>query len=232
MSLLDRLRYSWYGLPAAVRSLVFLESGIYLLVLLLRALGFSDTLLSLTAFSPAEFLSLKLWTPLTYLWVHFPQDLFGMLFDMIILWSLGGLFARRWRASHFVFFYVAAAVLGALFDLLLYLVLPGKFSAACAGTSASSFALFTAFYLVFGDAPVSVLGSPPMRGRTVYYLIVGLELVLFLAGTNPFFGIQLGGILAGWLLVTGRWRPRKLQAWFETVSSRFRWRRSGFRVVN
>ena len=220
-------------MPPVVRTLVFVEIAMYVALLVLKALGISDAVLSATVFSPSEFLSGRVWTPLTYLWVHLPQDLFGVLFGVLILWSLGGLFARRWRPAHFLFFYVATAALGALFDVLLYLVLPTRFSAACAGTSAASFGLFMAFYYVFGDAPVSVFGSPPMKGKTVFYLIIGLEAVLFLAGNNPFFGVQLGGMAAGWLLVTGRWRPRKLNAWFETIASRFKKnKRSRFRVVN
>lgn len=232
-SVLSRLRTSFENLPTVVRGLVVVQTLLYLFFVLLRLLGMELEVAQHCVFIPPLFLDGTFWTPLTYFWVHVSSDLFGWLFDVVILWTLGGIFARRWRGGHFLFFVVASSILAAGVDLLLYLAIGASFAAAASGMSAGSFALFVAFYYVFGDAPVSVLGSPPMRGRTVFFAIVGLETVLFLAGNNPAFGIQLGGLFSGWLLVTGRWRPAKLGAWVSGLFARFRKDpKSRFRIIN
>jgi hypothetical protein len=230
-----RIRNSFRRLPHVVRILILLQAALYGLMLVLgdRGLG----LASWVIFSPERFLDGLLWTPLVYWAFHFGNDPLGILFDVVLLWSLGGVFAQRWRPAHFLFFYGAGNVGAALVDLLLYLLMPGTFAAGALGSAGASFALFVAFYLVFGDSYVSVFGSAPMKGKWVFIAVFGLELLFFITGVNAHFGLHLGGVLTGWLLVTGRWRPRKFKTWLDGLKSgRDRRRReeqkSRFRVIH
>lgn len=212
-------------MPQVVKWLLAVQTALYLLVLVL---GDGETGRGLTAglaLDPARVFKGWFWTPVTYPWFHFRHDLFGFIFDVLILWSLGGLFGRRWRSRHFLFFFVVSAALAGLVDCLLYFAFGDRFAAPVMGTSGSIFALFVAFYFIFGDMRVSILGSSPLKGRTVFYLLAGLEIVLFVAGNNPFFGVQLGGALAGWLLVTGRWRPAKMKKYVTQKLQQIRRRR-------
>jgi membrane associated rhomboid family serine protease len=219
---LQRIKDSFLRLPQVVKVLLGLQTALYILMLVLSDQALGQWITMNLALNPANVWSGWLWTPFTYLWFHFRGDLFGFLFDILILWSLGGLFGQRWRPNHFVFFFIASGVIAGFVDSLLYMIPGGWFAAPVMGTSGSVFALFVAFYFVYGDQGVSVMGSSPMKGRTVFYLLAGLETVLFIAGANPHYGIQLGGALAGWFLVTGRWRPGKMKRFLDDRTARWR----------
>jgi membrane associated rhomboid family serine protease len=234
-AMFQRLKDSFRRLPRVVKGLIALEAGLYLLALVMGERGLA--FLTQVSFVPAEVLNLELWRLVTYWPFHVARDPLGMIFDIVILWSLGSIFAHRWRPNHFLFFFVMGCIGAAGINLLLYLALPGSFGAPQLGASGGSFALFVAFYLIFGDSLVSVFGSQPMKGKWVFVAIAGLQLVLFISGVNPAFGIQLGGALTGWLLVTGRWRPRKLKAWLakrqeEREQKRRAEEKSRFRVIH
>lgn len=234
-AMFKRLKDSFVHLPRPVQGLILLETGLYLVALVMGERG--RELLGWVAFVPSAALELQLWRLATYWPFHVGSDPLGLIFDIVILWSIGGIFSRRWRPNHFLFFFVMGCIGAAGVDLLLYLVLPGAFGAPQWGSSGGSFALFVAFYLIFGDSLVSVFGSAPMKGKWVFLAIAGLQLVFFLAKVNPAFGIQLGGALTGWLLVTGRWRPQKLRTWLDGKRARAQQRRraeekSRFRIIN
>jgi len=235
--MIQRLKASFNRLPRAVRWLIVGQVGLYLLLLVLGDSEAAKTVIGYTAFFPDRITSGWVWTFVTYLPFHMPNDPFGLLFDIMLLWSLGGIFGHRWRERHFLFFYIAGGVGGALVDWLLFLALPSLFYYPLMGTSGCTFALFTAFWLVLGDMPVSVFGSAPMRGKWVFYAIAGLEVLFFFTGGNHHFGVQIGGVLTGWLLVTGRWRPRKLKAWLDKGPEAIRRKKreqekSRFRVIH
>ena len=231
-----RLKYSFLALPRVVQVLILLVSGLYLLVLFLPA-HLEPIFFKALALTPADVMSGKVWQVVTYLPVHARNDPIGMLFDVIILWSLGGIFARRWREAHFLFFYLAGGIGGGLFDVLLYLLFGSAFAAPVWGASAASFSLFVAFYLILGEQQVSVFGSSPFKGKWVFWAIFGLQLLFFVTGGNPAFGAQLGGVITGWLLVTGRWRPRKFKTWIDRLRgkatrARRQQQKSRFRVIH
>lgn len=235
--MIERIRASFNRLPRAVRWLILGQAGIYLLLLVMGESSLAKTAIDYTAFAPQRIADGWFWTFLTYLPFHMPADPFGLLFDVMILWSLGGMFGHRWRETHFLFFYIVGGVGGALVDYLLFLLFPGSFFHPLLGTSGCSFALLAAFWLILGEMPVSVFGSAPMRGKWVFYALAGLEVLFFFTGGNPHFGVQIGGVLTGAVLVTGRWRPRKLKNWLDKGPAAVRRRKrekekSRFRVIH
>jgi hypothetical protein len=68
----------------------------------------------------------------------------------------------------------------------------------------------------------------PMRTRTVIFVILGLELVAGILGGAAALSITVGGMLMGWILVTGNWRPTRLWGRLRALFSR---RRRGLYVV-
>jgi membrane associated rhomboid family serine protease len=58
-------------------------------------------------------------------------------------------------------------------------------------------------------------------------LFIGLGVIqaLTLSATDVSLAAHLGGMLAGFLLVTGAWRPSKLVGWVRMAWLRFRYRR-------
>jgi membrane associated rhomboid family serine protease len=213
-------------LPAVVRILLVVEAALYLAVVIARELPFLDS-----AMLTAEGVSSgQVWRLLTHLPFHARPDAFGALFDLAVLWSLGGMFGQRWRQTHFLFFYVTAGVVGGLAHVGAGTLWPAVVAVPYLGSHAPSFALLTAFWVVFGEMPVSMFGSPPFKGKWVFFALAGLEIVLFASGSNPIFFVQAGGVLGGWLMLTGRWRPAKLKAWLRDLGRRKE--RSRFRVIH
>lgn len=233
-SMVARIEHSWRSLPKVVRILLLVQLVGYVVMLLLGE-GENALLLQRYGFlSPAFVAKGWVWQLLTYPFLHRGPDLFGLLFDMLLLWQLGGIFARRWRATHFLFFYMASAVGGGIVDTLLYVALPDTFSFTMGGAIASTMGLMVAYWVVFGKQLVSLFGSRPFEARWVFYAVVFLETLTFVLDRNPHFGVSLGGLITGWLLVTGRWRPRKMRRFLSDWATQLRKKqaRSRFKVVH
>jgi len=235
--LLTRLRNSFNGLPRAVRILILVQGGLYLLMLILGKSASGTTLREFLALQPARVMAGRVWTLVTYIPFHAGPDAFGAIFNLAVLWSLGGTFGHRWRETHFLFFYFVGGIGAGLVDVLLFLLFPETFHHAILGSSGSSFALFVAFWLIFGESLVSMFGSPPFRGKWVFFGLFGLEMLFFATGSNAHFGVQVGGVVTGWLMVSGRWRPRKARDFVANLRARIHSRQRArrkqrFRVIH
>ncbi|MFH1529154.1 MAG: rhomboid family intramembrane serine protease [Pseudomonadota bacterium] len=234
MGLRDRIVTSWRGLPRVLQVLIGLQVIVWVALLPLPR-DLVTRLLLIVGFSPPLFLEGSVWQLVTHPFVHAPADFFGLIFDVLLLWVLGGIFARRWRTRHFLFFIGVCAAAGALTGGLAAWAWPESFSPVLAGMDASVLGLFVAFHMIFGDEFVRLMGlSEPIRARWILYVVLGMDVLFFLTGSNPDLGAQVGGLVAGWLMVTGRWRPRKMQRWLEKKGSDVRWekRRSRFKVID
>jgi len=234
MGLWDRVLNSWRGLPRVLQVLIGIQVVAWVALLPLPKELVTRILLTV-GFSPPLFVQGYLWQLVTHPFLHAPADFFGLIFDVLLLWVLGGIFARRWRRNHFLFFIGVCAAAGALTGSLASWVWPDHFSPLLAGMDAAVLGLFVAFHMVFGDEYVRLMGlSDPIRARWILYVVLGMNVLFFLTGSNPDLGAQVGGLLAGWLMVTGRWRPGKMQRWLEKKGSDGRWekKRSRFKVID
>ena len=231
---MNRWRYSFQRLPVVVRWLMGVQATVYLVMLLLQDSETAGTLMSYAMLFPEKLVQGWLWQLFSYPVVHTSRDIIGILVGLAILWSLGGLFGRRWRPRHFLFFYFACGVGGGLVATAAYHAFPGTFSARVGGATPSSLGLLTAYWMVFGKEWIRFLSTKPFQARWLYYAVVFLQVLFFISGTNPDLGANLGGALTGWFLVTGRWRPRKMKGWLTGVISDVRRARSKrrFRVVH
>ena len=234
MGLWDRILVSWRGLPRMLQVLVGVQVVIWLALLPLSKEMVNQILLTV-GFSPPLFLEGRIWQLFTYSFVHAPSDYFGVIFDVLLIWVLGGLFARRWRPRHFLFFLSACAAAGAVTGGLASWLWPTTFSPLLTGMRAPVLGLFVAFHMVFGNERVRLMGlSDPIQARWILYVVLGMDILFFVTGKNPDFAVQVGGLTMGWLLVTGRWRPRKMQRWIEKKGSDVNWKkkRQRFKVID
>jgi len=234
MSIWNRILVSWRGLPKILKVLIGIQVAFWLLSIPTPTDTLNQVLLAL-GFSPPLFFQGRIWQLLTHPFVHAPRDFFGLIFDVLLLWILGGIFARRWRPNHFIFFLGACAAGGALTGGLATWIWPETFSPLLTGMDAPVLGLFVAFHLVYGDEYIRLMGlSEPIRARWILYVVLGMDVLFFMTESNPDLGVQAGGLLTGWLLVTGRWRPRKMQRWIDNKGRNARWERDRkrFRVID
>lgn len=233
MSFQDRVRTSWKRLPQVIRWLVALR-GIGFLAISLPGSSRGAELVDQLGFRGTSFLEGRVWQPLTSMFVSLPGGLLSAGMDIMILWILGSIFARRWRPRHFLVFLALAHLISLGIGWAAFVLFPSLFTGLITGMNGPIMALFTAFYFVFGEERFLIMGlANPVKGKLVFLVLVGLDALFFVAGANPHFGVQVGGLLAGWLLVTGRWRPARFATWFRSRLQKLQWeqKRKKFRVV-
>jgi membrane associated rhomboid family serine protease len=234
VSLRDRILSSWRRLPRALQILIGIQVVAWIALVPLPKDLVARILLAV-GFSPELFIQGWVWQLVTYPFVHAPADFFGVIFDVLLLWVLGGLFARRWRQTHLLFFLGACAVVGAATGGLGNWLWPEAFSPVLTGMDAPVLGLFVAFHMIFGEEFVRLMGlSEPIKAKWILYVVLGMDVLFFVTGSNKDLAVQLGGLATGWFLVTGRWRPAKMQRWLGKKSAEVRWerKRSRFKVID
>lgn len=226
----------WYESHVpVVRWLCFLQIALWcgMLVLQLADESLHARVVTWVALNPATFGLRNLWALAVYPFLHAGPDLIGMIVDVVMLSIFGGMFGRRWRRqTHFFFFWMASALFAGGVHLAAGSLAPGLFGAPALGSQGPVMAFLGAFLLVFGEAQSRVIGiEKPVKGKWVVYVVLGLQSLFFLFERNPLLALELGGFLAGWLMVSGRWRPKKFTAWARRLGTRFRAWRRGFRSL-
>ncbi len=167
---------------------------------------------------------LQLWQLASYMFLHDPQDPLHLLFNMLVLYWFGGLFERRWGTRDFLRFYLLSGVISGVVGVLAALIAPGVFGGVIVGASGALSALLMAFAMIYPDQEVRVWFVLPIKGRQLVLALVAIDLLMFLTGSDVAIAVHAGGLLAGWLLITGSWRWSRLRG---LASSLLAWRRGG-----
>lgn len=193
-----------------VVKVVLILSGImFILQLLLESQGVS--LASILGFVPARLAHGWIWQPFTYAFLH--GGLFHLLFNLLILWSIGCELESLWGRKVFLaFFFVCAsgaALCSGIFSLVG--VGPGVFSPVV-GSSGVVYGLLLAYGILFGDRTMYFFMLFPMQAKYFVMLLGGIELV-----SSVFYGrngvahlAHLGGMGFGFLFLVSMaaWRRR------------------------
>src|SRR3989338_3337974 len=96
-------------LSPLVKGLLIVNTAVFLLQLILQSALALDLGLAL-GFVPARFASGWIWQPFTYAFLH--GGLFHILFNLLILWSIGSELEQSWGSQFFGVYYLVC-VLGA-----------------------------------------------------------------------------------------------------------------------
>ncbi|KGQ20734.1 Rhomboid family protein [Lysobacter dokdonensis DS-58] len=146
------------------------------------------------------------WQLVTYAFLHDPQSIFHLLFNMLALAMFGAPLEYTWRSKRFATYYFVCVVGAALCQLAVgwWAMQSGSGAAPTLGASGGVFGLLLAYGMLFPNQRVMLLFPPiPMKART---LVIGygvIELLLGISGAQP--GVahfaHLGGMLFGWLLI-------------------------------
>jgi membrane associated rhomboid family serine protease len=145
----------------------------------------------------------RIWTPLTYLFLHNPSGGFvsmHLLFNMLGLYWFGAPVERSIGSSEFLWLYLGAGVAA---GLLAVLVSP----ALVLGASGAVFAVMLVYATLFPDARIVLFFFLPLRAPVAVLVFAGVAIVGSL-GTGVQPGIahiaHLGGLAAGWIYC--QWR--------------------------
>lgn len=176
------------------------------------------------------------WTVLTYMFVH--VDLFHALFNLLMLWFSGRLFADLLGGKRLVGNYLLGGLAGWLFYALVYNYVPGlrmySDGRDILGASAAVMGVFIGIATYRPDMVVQLMLFGAVRLKWLALIYVLIDLVSIRQGSNSGGHLaHLGGALYGYLAATQLKRGRDWSlafvALFERLGALFN-RRKGSRL--
>lgn len=174
-------------------------------------------------------LSGELWRLITYPFVE--NTTMGLLLSLLVLWMLGNVFERQWGARYFVQFFLWSAVGAGLFAIpigyVVNLIMPFTDVGLAVGPDPCIDALLVSMAVAMPNANVLFGFVLPMRARTLIYVVLAIEVISGIQTGTSAVSMTLSGMLMGYLLGTGNWRPKR---WWEHLSSWWRRRRNHGRL--
>jgi membrane associated rhomboid family serine protease len=179
---------------------------------------------------------LRLWQPLTYMFLH--GGFFHVLFNMLSLWMFGTELERMWGSRFFTKYYFVCGVGAAVTTLLVALSpLPfadAIFSSLTIGASGAGYGVLLAYALYFPNRPIYMYMVFPIPAKYFVMIMGGISLLSAMGG--PGNGVahmtHLGGLVAGYLYLKGgrvhllselryrylKWRINRMRRKFDVYS--------------
>ncbi|MFI5177661.1 MAG: rhomboid family intramembrane serine protease [Vicinamibacterales bacterium] len=219
----------------AVRAIILVNVAVFL-----AELATPDRIIGWFGLVPAEVIERwRVWQLGTYLFVHSPQDVFHILFNMLAVWMFGTDLERRWGTRAFVTYYFVCGI-GAGLSMTLVSLIPWAplhvvYDARTIGASGAVYGLILAWALIFPSRQILFMMFFPIPAR-VFAFIMGAIALLSAIGASggPVANLaHLGGMLAGWLYLKGPGNMRlelkyRLTKWrMERLRRRFNIHRGG-----
>lgn len=154
--------------------------------------------------------SLKLWQPLTYMFLH-SASIWHILFNCLIVWFIGSELEKIWGPKEFLKYYLTCGIgAGLLYVAVLNIAVQffglneGFLGVPTIGASGAVFGLLVAYGLTFGERTILFMMLFPMKAK---YFILLLALVEVFTLINSGFGgavnntAHLGGFVVGLLYI-------------------------------
>ena len=148
-----------------------------------------------------------LWQPFTYMFLHNPQGVMHILFNMLMLWMFGGELERLWGPRAFLRYYLICGVGGGIAATGLGLATGNEWNATI-GASGAMFGLFAAYGMVFANRTILFMFFIPMKARTMALLLIGINFFYLVSqpGSPVAHIAHLGGAVTGYLYLKRAWR--------------------------
>jgi membrane associated rhomboid family serine protease len=178
------LKYSYYN---ATLGLVILNIAFFLLWFL--APDFNQYLI---LFPSLILRQGTIWQLVTYMFVHSPQSMFHIIFNMLALFIFGITLEKKWGSTEFLLFYFITGIFTGLFLFLIYILGLGNYPTL--GASGAIYGLLLAFATFFPDTVIYVMFIP-MKSYIAVLIMAGLSIIFQIF--DIFSGISHLGHLAG-----------------------------------
>lgn len=167
------------------------------------------------------------WEMATYAWIHDLRDPFHVLMNCVGLFFFGPVLERRWGGKAFLKFWVLCGLIAGVFTALVGVLFPGLFGNPVLGASGAVFGILTAFVMVQPHSTVYLFFALPVPTKYILPIALGLDLLFFVSARGVAIHAHVGGIVAAWLLITGRWRPSRMKDWLHLQWLKLKQRRRG-----
>lgn len=180
----------------------------------------------------------QIWRLLTYAFCHDQSNLLHIVFNMIVLYSIGGVLRQLLGDREFLWFYLVAAVFAGMCSLAFYRLI--GISAQIIGASGATMGVFCLVALHYPRQKVLLMGIIPIEFRWLLAAFVAIDTVPMIsqvaaalqnrqADNEVANSAHIGGLIFGYLYF--RWNMR-ITRWWDQFAGRIatRRRRSKLRV--
>jgi membrane associated rhomboid family serine protease len=175
---------------------------------------------------PVDVLRGFVWQLATYIFLHSPVTYSHILFNLLMMWMIGGDLERHWGGRKYLTYWFVCGIGAGV-----CVTLAGAFRGVTTptiGASGAIYGLLLAYGTIFAERRLLFMLLFPIKARTMAWILFGIA---FLSNLTPQTdGVShvahLGGMLVGWLYLKRAWRLVDL--WRELV---WRVRRRRFKVM-
>jgi membrane associated rhomboid family serine protease len=176
---------------------------------------------------PARVVHGWVWQLVTYMFLHSKDEVFHLLFNMLLLWMFGGELEKLWRGIPFLRYYLVCGV-GAGIGATLLGLLAGGENQITVGASGAIFGIFVAYGMIFAERRILFMLIFPMKAKTMVLIMCALQLFYLVSasGGNVSYIAHVAGALTGLLYLKRAWR---LGEFYREL--RWRIRRRKFKMV-
>ena len=218
----------------AVKWLLGINTGIYLLIVILRsaaALAILQFLQEYGALRPSDVVHGRIWEVVTYAFIHF--EFWHWFGNMLAIWMFGSQLEQMWNARRFLELFFFSAVGAAITTVVLsYIGILGNPSAPTIGASGGAFGILMAFGILFAEQEIMLFPFPvQIKAKYFIGILIVVEVIFAIQerGNGIAYLAHLGGLLFGWLYV--KYVPRyglmagASESAYGMRNSYYRWKR-------
>ncbi len=203
-----QMRMGFPKITPVVKWLLIINVAVYLVSIIIPPFGrFAYRWFPLDATSVPRVL--QLWRLVTYQFLHDPNFIWHIFFNMLGLFFLGPTLERYWGSRRFLPFYLGCGVAGALFYMLLVLVgfLP---AGEMVGASGAILGMLAACAILFPQFVVIILFFPvPIRVAAVAFTAIYIVTLITKGANAGGDAAHLAGMAAGAAYVYSKsWRTK------------------------
>src|SRR6266704_863043 len=217
----------------AVKWLIIINAGMYLLITLLQAAEpeLGNAIFLILALIPQMVTHGWIWQLVTYSFVH--NGLFHLLFNMLALWMFGAQFESDWGRRQFLEFYFFCVVGAALVTVAIAYthVLGVSTVTPTVGASGGIYGVLLAFGMIYAEREIFLFPLPfAIKAKYFVAILIFIALVSAFqdAGGIANFA-HLGGLFFGFIYV--KYLPRRgaesllSERYFAMRNAYYRWKR-------
>lgn len=161
------------------------------------------------------------WTIITYMFLHW--NFIHILFNILILYWFGRIFLRYLTEKQLMTTYILGGIIGALFILLFFGVIPAlqpRIGTPALGASAAVMAITIAISVYAPNYTVYLMFFGPVKIKYIALFYVVLD-ILMIASENAGGHIaHLGGALYGYLFAVQIKKGKDMGGFFNTIMDR------------
>jgi len=201
----------------AVKWIMAINIGLFLLQLVVATfVGFDDAKLNEVLWwvmlTPETLTRGHVWKLFTHMWLHSPDGVMHIAFNMLVLYFFGPWLEQRWGTRRFARFYIYFGLGGGVLFLMSALLLPliGLGRGPALGASGAIAGLICAFALYQWRSPLQFFFGITMTGRTLLLVMIAIDLLRLLWGDPLAVEAHWGGMITAALLLNPDWRNPKL----------------------